>query len=117
MQIIFYKDRQGNAPVLNYIKELEKKAAKDKDARIRLKKIAEYLKYLEQYGTRLGQPIVKHIAGDIWELRPSSNRIFFFFWKDETFVLLHHFIKRTQKTPQREIDQAIHNMQDFLERS
>ncbi|MDZ5724784.1 type II toxin-antitoxin system RelE/ParE family toxin [Acetobacterium sp. K1/6] len=38
---------------------------------------------------------VKHIDGDIWELRPLADRIFFFYWKDNTFVLLHYFHKKT----------------------
>jgi len=33
------------------------------------------------------------------------------------FILLHHFIKKTQKTPKAEIEQAKRNMRDFLERS
>ena len=60
---------------------------------------------------------MKHIEGDIWELRPLKDRIFFFYWKDNTFILLHYFIKKTQKTPQREIEQAKRNLKDFLDRS
>ena len=52
---------------------------------------------LKQYGTRIGQPVVKHIDGSIWELRPLANRIFFFYWKDNKFVLLYHFIKKREK--------------------
>ena len=53
---------------------------------------------------------------DIWELRPANDRIFFFYRKDETYLMLHHFIKKTQKTPTREIEQAKRNLADFLER-
>jgi phage-related protein len=49
-------------------------------------------------------------------LRSFANRIFFFYWKGNKFVLLHHFIKKTQKTPQREIEQARLKMKDFIER-
>ena len=72
---------------------------------------------MERYGTRLGKPYVKHIEGDIWELRPLSNRIFFFYWKNNKFVLLHHFIKKSQKTPTKEISKAKNNLKDFLERN
>jgi len=65
---------------------------------------------------RIGQPVVKHIDGSIWELRPINNRIFFFYWKDNKFVLLHHFIKKTNKTPQCEIDNARAKMKDFIEK-
>ena len=53
----------------------------------------------------------------MYELRPTRERIFFFYWKDNTFVLLHHFVKKTQKTPLREIEQAERRMKDYLERS
>ena len=62
-------------------------------------------------------PFVKHIVGDLWELRPLSNRIFFFYWKDNRFVLLHHFIKKSQKTPAKELQQAKLKLKDFLERN
>ena len=47
---------------------------------------------------------MKHLEGDIWELRPLRDRILFAAWVGDSFVLLHHFVKKTQKTPQREID-------------
>ena len=47
---------------------------------------------------------------------PLANRIFFFYWKDNKFILLHHFIKKTQKTPTREIDTAQAKMKDYIER-
>lgn len=93
------------------------KAQTSKTDRINRTKILSYIQALAQYGTRIGQPTVKHIEGSIWELRPLRNRIFFFYWKDNTFVLLHHFIKKTQKTPARELEQARLKLKDFLERS
>lgn len=60
---------------------------------------------------------MKHIGDALWELRPLRDRIFFFYFRNNTFVLLHHFVKKTQKTPQKEIDQAKRNMLDHLERS
>jgi len=51
------------------------------------------------------------------ELRPLKNRIFFIGWSGKHFILLHHFMKETQKTPKREIEQAKKNMVDFIERS
>ncbi len=113
-KINFYKDKKGNEPVAEYIKDLSTK--KDKDSRIKLNKIRDYLKILSEYGTKSGNPYVKHIKDKIWELRPLRDRIFFFYWKDDCFILLHHFIKRTQKTPKREILKADKEVSDFLER-
>ncbi len=60
---------------------------------------------------------MKHIKNKLWELRPWENRTFFFYWKDNKFILLHHFVKKTQKTPQKEIVKAKNNLKDFLERN
>ena len=54
------------------------------------------------------------LKGDIWELRPLDNRIMYAYWKDNTFVLLHYFNKKTQKTPKSEIQIAKNNLKDFF---
>jgi phage-related protein len=65
----------------------------------------------------VGEPYAKHIEGEIWELRPIRDRIFFAAWNDESFILLHIFQKKTQKTPRREIEQAKRNLADHKERA
>lgn len=113
-RIIFYADQRGHSDVLETIGELEQSASKD--ARIKLTKIRAYVKALEQSGTALPSTYVKHLDGDIWELRPIDNRILFAAYRDGAFVLLHMFAKKTQKTPQREIEQAKREFADFIER-
>ena len=113
----FYTDKDGKKPIKEFIEELEKKGETSKRERIRANKIYTYMYALEQYGTRIGEPVVKHIEGELWELRPNNDRVFFFFWKDNKFIMLHHFLKKTNKTPKREIEQAKKNMLDHLERS
>lgn len=115
--IQFYKDKNGKSEIIDYLDELKEKAVNSKDARINREKILTYLSVLAEYGTRIGNPIVKYISGDIWELRPLKNRIFFFYWKDNSFILLHYYIKKTQKAPVKEIDRARKNLKDFLERN
>lgn len=114
-KIVFYKDPRGREPVREAILELTRGGGKN--ARVNAMKIAEYLKILEYAGTRAGTPYVKHLSDEIWELRPLRNRILFFAFTGTEFVLLHHFIKKTQKTPAREIEQAKRNMNDFRERN
>ena len=116
-EVVFYKDKHGNEPLKDYIYDLYKKGRTSKRERVLANKIIAYIKALQEYGTRVGVPIVKHIDGNLWELRPLDNRIFFFYWKDDTVVLLHHFIKKTQKTPPQEIDKARSNLADFMERT
>ena len=114
-EIFFYKDKNGKEPVKEYIKALSKR--KDKDSRIKLNKIQDYIQILKSHGTFAGAPYVKHLEGQIWELRPLRDRILFVGWIDKSFILLHHFMKKTQKTPKKEIEQALKNMADFIAKS
>lgn len=112
--IYFYKDKNGNEPVAEYMIELAGK--RDKDSRIKLNKINDYIEMLSQYGTQAGEPYIKHLDGDIWELRPLRDRILFIGWMNGGYVLLHHFMKKTQKTPAREIEKAKRELADLIER-
>lgn len=114
-KIHFFQDERGKSPVEDYIRELS--ARKDKDSRIKLNKIHDYIKVLSGYGTNAGEPYMKHLEGEIWELRPISDRLLFFELHDGSFVLLHHFVKKTQKTPKREIEQAKRSMRLYIERN
>jgi phage-related protein len=112
--VYFYKDRNGNEPVADYINELAQK--KDKDSRIKLNKIRDYIKILSECGTQAGEPYMKHLDGEIWELRPLRDRILFIGWINGSYVLLHQFMKKSQKTPAREIEKAKRELADILER-
>lgn len=113
--IHFYKDKNGREPVKEYIVSLAER--KDKDSRIKANKIANYIDILRQYGTQAGEPYIKHLDGDIWELRPLRDRILFAAWDGSGFLLLSVFMKQTQRTPPREIERAKSNLSDYRERS
>jgi len=51
------------------------------------------------------------------ELRPLDNRILYAYYKNKTFILLHHFVKKTKKLPPKELEQAKRNLADFIERN
>ncbi|MCL1906118.1 MAG: type II toxin-antitoxin system RelE/ParE family toxin, partial [Clostridiales bacterium] len=91
--VFFYRDKKGKEPVLEYIKELASHT--DKDSRIKLQKIRDYIKYLREEGKQAGEPYVKRLDDEIWELRPIRERILFAAWDGKSFILLHHFIKKT----------------------
>lgn len=112
----FYENAKGESDVWDFLEELRIKAETNKDARIQYKQISFYIQLLQDNGTRLPDNITKHIDDGIWELRPGSNRVLYFFFKNNTFVLLHHFRKKTQKTPRPEIEKAKTERADFLSR-
>ena len=113
-EVFFYTKSNGETPVLDYIQSLA--AGGGKDNRVKHNKIAQYIKVLEEKGTRAGEPFVKHIDGNIWELRPLQNRILFAAIVGNQFLLLHCFLKRSKKTPDKEIAQAKSELNDYLER-
>ena len=113
--VFYYKDKNGKSSIEKYLRELDAKT--DKDSRIKANKIYDYIDYLREAGTTAKEPYAKHLDGEIWELRPIRDRILFAAWDGKSFILLHHFMKKTQKTPQREIEQAKRNLADWKERS
>jgi len=116
-EVIFYSNSKGNEPVKEYIKDLRAKSPTNKNARVKFNKITAYIDLLCEDGTRIGEPVTKHIDGDIWELRPLDSRILYAYYKDDKFILLHHFIKRKNKLPQREFEKAKRNLADYRERN
>ncbi|WP_341327721.1 type II toxin-antitoxin system RelE/ParE family toxin [Methylotuvimicrobium sp. KM2] len=72
------------------------------------KTIGEDIKTV-QFGWPLGMPLVDHLEGDIWEVRIKLDkriaRVLCVIGK-HTMILLHGFIKKSQKTPKSEIDLA-----------
>ncbi len=114
--IEFYETADGFSNVIELLESLRSKAKSVKDARIQYGQLARYIELLSINGTNLPTDIVKHLGEDIWELRPGFNRVFFFYYENDTYVLLHHFRKKTQKTPRREIDKAIKEREDYITR-
>ena len=110
----FYETQDGECQVWDFLEGLRIKAATNKDARIQHKQASLYIELLQQNGTHLNENITKHLEDGIWELRPGNNRVFYFFFQDNTFVLLHQFRKKTQKTPKREIEKAKRERDDYL---
>ena len=112
----FYETSDGKSELWDFLEELRMKSKSNKDARIQYKQISLYIQLLQDNGTRLNENITKHLEDGIWELRPGNNRVFYFFYEKNTFVLLHQFRKKSQKTPKREIEQAKNERADYLAR-
>ncbi len=60
---------------------------------------------------RVRAPYVKHLEGPIWEMRMSGRdgiaRAAYVTMRGKRVVVVHVFVKKTQKTPRREIDYAL----------
>ena len=102
-KIEFYENRRGASDVWDFLEALRVKSETSKDARIQYNQILFYIDLLAKNGTNLPTNITKHLEENIWELRPGNNRVFYFYYDESQYVLLHHFRKKSQKTSKREI--------------
>lgn len=72
---------------------------------------------LAEYGIKLGLPHVKKVIGtELWELRilgGDSVRVFYVTTSGRVFLLLHGFIKKSQKAPKQEIKIALARLKEF----
>ncbi len=113
-EVEFYEDEQGFCPIADWIRELDR--VNSKENRSMLKKVYFQIERLEHEGPGVGEPVAKRLDEEIWELRPIPNRIFFGIMKGKRIVLLHHFRKKSQKTPRYEIEQAQREYLSWLKR-
>jgi phage-related protein len=109
--IEFYRDDKGREPIAEFLDSLP--------VHVRAKAVRLF-ELLARYGVLLKEPYTKHIKGKIRELcitdRTGAVRILYFSFTDGRFILLHGFIKKTDKTPAREIQIAEKRLQDFMQR-
>lgn len=115
-EIEFFEDAKGYSEIVTYIKDLEKRSKSNKECRVNYNKIIAYFDLLQEYGVMIGEPMTKHIEGEIWELRPHRNRFLYAYYDEGTFVVLHYFIKKTKKTPRRELERAKRNLEIYRSR-
>jgi len=114
-KISYYQKPSGKSPVRTFIENL--RIAPGKSTRIQYRQIMHSIKMLETSGTRISEPFIKLLEDGIWELRPGCNRVLFFFFRNDTFVLLHAFQKKSQKTPRSEIRRAKAERADWISRN
>ncbi len=104
-----YRDARGNVPVEDFLVNLPETDRA---------RIAWIINLLQEYGLQLGPPYVKHLRGKLWELRIRAGRsaycIIYFAYVGQRFIILHGFLKKTRKTPRRELEIAERRMADFL---
>lgn len=102
--IEFYEDSNGRSALWEFLESLRVKAATNKDARIQYKQISLYIQLLEDNGTRLNENITKHLDDDIWELRPGNNRVLYFYFQNDTFVLCINSARKLKKLPSAKLN-------------
>jgi len=100
LSVVFYRSQAGGEPVREWLQELSSEDRQTLGRNLRLVEMA----------WPIGMPLCRPLGDGLWELRCAlgsdrTSRIIFCAAKGH-MVLLHGFIKKTQKTPQSELDLA-----------
>jgi phage-related protein len=107
----FYLEEDGTSPIEAFLDSLDLKTR----ARFRWS-----MQQLQIRNTQAREPLVRHLEGDLWELREESQtniyRVIYFFFTGRRIIFLHGFQKKTQKTPRQEIGIARTRYHAFLAR-
>jgi phage-related protein len=106
-EITFFASKDGDSPVIDFMERLS--------AKENAKSVA-YMLALAEHGNALPSNFIKHIEGDLWELRPefggTEMRYFYFTWVDEMLVIVHALKKKRAKLPRREITLALSRVKE-----
>jgi phage-related protein len=99
LSVAFFRTASGNEPVREWLKSLPRE-----ERRI----IGEDIKTV-QFGWPLGMPLVRKLNKGLWEVRcrlPDRIARVIFTTCEGRMILLHGFIKKSQKTPQEDLELA-----------
>ena len=104
---LFYQNVNGKKPVREWLLSLD-----EEDRKI----VGKDIKTVE-YGWPIGMPVCRKLESKLYEVRSdiSHKRIarVLFTVVDEYMVLLHGFVKKTQKTPGQDLDLARKRKKDI----
>lgn len=109
-KVVFYKDSNGGSPIEDFLLKLWKSNKElVTKARSGIEKLRNRFYHRE--------PLSKYIEPSLWELRVKSRndilRIIYTFRKEQVIILLHAFVKKQQKTPLGELEQARRRLKEL----
>ena len=109
-EVIFYRDERGQAPVVEWLRELRRK---DKKA---YAKCNARIQVLAQLGHELRRPMADYLRDGIHELRIRQGhvnyRILYFFHGQGVAILVHGLTKEDE-VPNADIERAIQRKEAF----
>ena len=109
-EVVFYERANGEAPVQEFLDSLPVKLRE---------KTLRSLTLLQELGPQLRGEETEYVRDGLFELRTKFEsgitRVFYFFFVGRTIVVTGGFIKKSQKTPRREIERALRCKRDWEE--
>jgi len=110
-EVEYYEKSERNIPVVEFLNSLNHK---------QVAKMLREIQLLEMNGNDLRDPHSKALRNGIFELRAQYDgvclRIFYFFAENRKIILTHGFVKKNQKTPNKEINTAIEYRNEYLKK-
>ena len=110
-EVEFYETTDGDKPAKDFLISLDNKMRA---------KMASMISLLQENGYNLREPYSKHLSEGIFELRAKVGsditRVMYFFYIDRRVILTNGFVKKTKKTPLKELEKAKKYRQDYLRR-
>jgi len=104
----FFTDKEGVKPAKNWLYNLESSARS---------KLLRNIDLLERLGLGIREPYVRHLEGKLYEVRAKDHkgiyRVIYVAHTGRKFILLHGFVKKTQKTPRRELEIAKERLKEL----
>lgn len=110
-EIVYYSKPNGREPLREFLESLSPKLSSE---------AFSDLATLQEMGPELRMPHSRHIRKGLFELRIQADgdnvRAFYFFYQRRSIVVTHGFLKKTRKTPLREIERAFRYKHDWEKR-
>jgi phage-related protein len=109
--ILFYQEKEGDAPVVDWLKQLKIKNSKG------FANCVGRIRQLQSIGHELRRPSTDYLRDGIYELRAKHRnvqyRILYFFSGKDVAILNHSIIKTTSAVPNKDIELAIKRKKKF----
>jgi phage-related protein len=107
-EVVLYASQDGRESV---VKEIDDFGANN------AVKVLKIVGLLKNYGHTVLESHIKHIDRKIWEIKVDRYRVLYFLYEDQHYILVRAFMKKTQKTPQKEVELAEKRYADYLARA
>lgn len=105
------RKKNGSVPFADFIESLAPKLQA---------KVLRGIELLEEFGNRLREPYTKPLQNGLFELRSKQGsdiaRSIYFFFEGNKIVITNGFVKKTSKTPSKEIEKAANYRNDWKRR-
>ena len=109
-EVHYYITLKGVCQVKDFIDALQKRQKA---------KVLRTLQVIEEYGIEAAIRHIKKLTGPLWEIRTLGKdniRILYVIFEKDSILLLHGFVKKSQKIPQKEIQIALARLKNWQER-